>query len=395
MPPKELIKLKNQRKRVFLIVLDSAGIGALPDWKHYDDEPGNTIPHIAAAVGGLTMPNCQKLGLGNICEIQGIPPTASPRGAYGKAPLTTCGKDTTAGHWEMMGIILKKQFPTFPKGFPADFVKKLEAAFGHEILCNRPYSGTQVIEDYGEEHYATKKPIVYTSGDSVLQIACHEDIYSTRELYALCEKARTLCAGPYGVGRVIARPFTGTPHQYKRTEYRKDFSIQPPKQNYLTALREKSVLTWGVGKINDIFAGEGLEKSTPVKGNSLCIEETIRLLRTEKEGFFFINLVDFDMLYGHRNDAKGYGKALVDFDCALNTIFPLLTPEDLLIITADHGNDPTTAGTDHNREYVPLLVKGAKPENLGIRKTMADIGATVYHALTGETRSDIPGESIL
>ena len=390
-----MITLTNQKKRVFLIVLDSAGIGALPDWRNYDEEPGDTIPHIAAAIGGLTMANCQKLGLGNIRTIQGVPPTATPQGAYGKAPLTTCGKDTTAGHWEMMGIILKEQFPVFPNGFPADFIKKLESAFGHKILCNRPYSGTKVIEDYGEEHYTTKKPIVYTSADSVLQIACHEDIYSNEALYDLCEKARTLCTGPYGVGRVIARPFTGTPHNYERTKYRKDFSIQPPKPNYLTALQERSILTWGVGKISDIFAGEGLTKSTPVKGNPLCIEETIRLLHTEKEGFFFINLVDFDMLYGHRNDAPGYGKALENFDRALDTILPLLTAEDLLIITADHGNDPTTASTDHNREYVPLLVYGADPGDLGTRKTMADIGATVYHALTGETRIDIPGESML
>ncbi|MBQ2763965.1 MAG: phosphopentomutase [Firmicutes bacterium] len=383
------------KKRVFMIVLDSVGVGALPDWRDYDTEPGNTLGHTAEAVGGLSMPHCQRLGLGNIVPLKGIAPTEQPEAAFGRAPLTTCGKDTTAGHWEMMGIILKQSFPVFPEGFPGEFVKELEDAFGTEILCNLPYSGTAVIEDYGEEHMATKKPIVYTSADSVLQIACHEDLYSPEELYVLCKKARELAKGPYGVGRVIARPFIGKPHAFERTKNRKDFSFLPPCPHYLEALQNAGITTYGVGKIGDIFAMEGLTESFPVKGNPLCLQETLRLMDSEKEGFFFINLVDFDMLYGHRNDAEGYAKALEAFDAALSDILPRLREDDLLIITADHGNDPTTESSDHNREYVPVLMVGAEAKNLGTMNTMADLGATVYHALTGKDAPEIPGENVL
>lgn len=380
------------KKRVFLTVLDSAGIGAMPDWRDYDPEPGDTLVNVAKANGGLNLPNCKSLGLGNIRPILGIDPVERPIGAYGKAPLTTCGKDTTAGHWEMMGIVLKQQFPVFPEGFPDDFVEDLEREFGLEILCNRPYSGTAVIEDYGEEHLKTRKPIVYTSADSVLQIACHEDLYSHEDLYLLCEKARRLCTGDYAVGRVIARPFKGELHHFERTKYRKDFSLLPPKPNYLTALAERSIPTWGIGKIGDIFAMEGLQYSLPVKGNPLCIQETLRLMDEEREGFFFVNLVDFDMLYGHRNDAAGYGAALMDFDRSLGEMLSRLREDDLLMVVADHGNDPTSESTDHNREYVPILMAGAGERNLGIRRTMADIGATAFTALTGEVIPELPGE---
>lgn len=380
------------KKRVFLTVLDSAGIGAMPDWRDYDPEPGDTLVNVAKANGGLNLPNCKSLGLGNIRPILGIDPVERPIGAYGKAPLTTCGKDTTAGHWEMMGIVLEQQFPVFPEGFPDDFVEDLEREFGLEILCNRPYSGTAVIEDYGEEHLKTRKPIVYTSADSVLQIACHEDLYSHEDLYLLCEKARRLCTGDYAVGRVIARPFKGELHHFERTKYRKDFSLLPPKPNYLTALAERSIPTWGIGKIGDIFAMEGLQYSLPVKGNPLCIQETLRLMGEEREGFFFVNLVDFDMLYGHRNDAAGYGAALMDFDRSLGEMLSRLREDDLLMVVADHGNDPTSESTDHNREYVPILMAGAGERNLGIRRTMADIGATAFTALTGEVIPELPGE---
>lgn len=383
------------KKRVFMIVLDSVGAGALPDWQEYDTEPGNTLGHIAEAVGGLSMPHCQKFGLGNILPLKGIAPTNAPRATYGRAPLTTCGKDTTAGHWEMMGILLKEKFPVFPCGFPDTFVKELESAFGCGILCNRPYSGTAVIEDYGEEHIKTGKPIIYTSADSVLQIACHEDIYPPEALYELCKKARVLAKGAYGVGRIIARPFRGKPHAFERTKNRKDFSLLPPCPNYLIAMKKKGIKTYGVGKIGDIFAMEGISETRPVKGNPLCIQETLHLMDTEKEGFFFINLVDFDMLYGHRNDVKGYAKALEDFDVALGDILSRLQKDDMLIITADHGNDPTTPSTDHNREYVPVLIIGDKNKNLGTLKTMADLGATVLFALTGTTIAEIPGENIL
>lgn len=383
------------KKRVFMIVLDSVGVGALPDWRDYDTEPGNTLGHIADAVGGLHMPNCEKLGLGNILPLAGVAPVEQPLAAYGRAPLTTCGKDTTAGHWEMMGIVLEQRFPVFPEGFPKEFVAELEKAFGCGILCNLPYSGTAVIEEYGEEHIATKKPIVYTSADSVLQIACHEEVYPIEALYDLCKKARELAKGPYGVGRVIARPFIGEPHAFERTKNRKDFSILPPRPNYLVALEEAEIKTFGVGKIGDIFAMEGIGTTLPVKGNPLCLKETLRLMDSEEEGFFFVNLVDFDMLYGHRNDAAGYAKALEDFDLSLNEILPLLREDDLLIITADHGNDPTTESSDHNREYVPVLMVGGETKDLGTMKTMADLGATVYHALTGKSAEDIPGENVL
>lgn len=380
-----------------MIVLDSAGAGALPDWRNYDEEPGNTLVHVSEAAGGLKMPNCGALGLGNILNLKGVPPVKRPLALYGKAPLTTCGKDTTAGHWEMAGIVLKEPFPVFPQGFPLDFISRLEQSFGTEILCNLPYSGTQVIEDYGEEHLCTKNPIVYTSADSVLQIACHESLYSNEELYALCQKARELCTGPYGVGRVIARPFKGEPHAFIRTKYRRDFSLQPPEPNWLTALTSLGIPVTGVGKISDIFGGCGITESYPVKGNSLCINETLRLLKEGDRGLFFVNLVDFDMLYGHRNDPTGYARALEEFDGSLGKMLSLLKDDDLLIITADHGNDPTTASTDHNREYVPVLVcdKERPGGSIGIRGTLGDLGATTFAALTGELRENIPGDPVL
>lgn len=384
-------------KRVFLIVMDSVGAGALPDWADYDELPGHTLENVAKAAGGLSLPNCKKLGLGNILPLAGVEPVENPLAAYGKAPLTTKGKDTTAGHWEIMGIILKEPFPVFPQGFPEELVNDLTAAFGTGILCNKPYSGTQVIEDYGEEHLATGNPIVYTSADSVLQIACHDAVYSTEELYVMCEKARALCSGKYAVGRVIARPFTGEPHAFIRTKYRKDFSLRPPVPNYLTALSDRAVFTCGVGKIGDIFNMEGIQQTYPVKGNELCLKEIVTLLRESDKGFYFINLVDFDMLYGHRNDPTGYAKALEHFDRSLNRILPLVGSEDLLIITADHGNDPTTASNDHNREYVPVLMyaPGLPGKDLGILDTMSDIGATAYYALTGEDAPDISGKNVL
>lgn len=372
-------------KRGFIIVLDSAGIGATPDWQKYDEEPGNTICHIAEAIGGLNLPNMAKLGLGNIRKIKGVPPVESPLASWGKAPLTTKGKDTTAGHWEMMGIILDAPFPTFPQGFSVDLVHKLEQAFGASIIGLKPASGTAIIEELGQEHISTGAPIVYTSADSVLQIACHEDVYSLEELYDLCLKAREICQGEYGVGRVIARPFTGTPGNFVRTAYRRDFSLQPPKPNVIDALNGNSLPVIGVGKISDIFAGCGIDISYPLKGNDLCLEKTLELVKEGGTGFYFINLVDFDMLYGHRNDPKGYGEALGDFDAKLAEILANITDDDLLIITADHGNDPTTRSTDHNREYVPILSysPGLVGRHLSGVSGLSDIGATIYKWLTG------------
>lgn len=373
-------------KRAFVIVLDSVGIGATLDWQKYDEEPGNTLCHIAESVGGLSLPTMERLGLGNIRKIKGVLPVCDPIGSWGKAPLTTKGKDTTAGHWEMMGIVLDSPFPTFPQGFPLDLVNKLEAAFGTKIIGLKPASGVGVIEDLGLEHLETKAPIVYTSADSVLQIACHEDVYTLEELYRFCDLAREICTGPYKVGRVIARPFKGKPGAFQRTAYRKDFSLKPPVPNVLEALNSQDIPVIGVGKINDIFGGVGIDISHGVKGNKLCLAKTAELMTTGGQGFYFINLVDFDMLYGHRNDAPGYGQALADFDKALGELLKLVGSEDLLIITADHGNDPTTKSTDHNREYVPILSYNPtlKGVSLGERGTMADIGATVYKCLTGQ-----------
>ncbi|MEG2148485.1 MAG: phosphopentomutase [Clostridiales bacterium] len=373
-------------KRAFIIVLDSVGIGAIGDWAEYDIEPGNTICHVAAAVGGLNMPHLEAMGLGNIADIKGLAPTENPTAKHGKAPLTTKGKDTTAGHWEMMGIILQQAFPTYPNGFPNDLIEELENAFGSKILGKKPASGTAVIEEFGREHLKTHAPIVYTSGDSVVQIACHEDIYNNEKLYDLCKKARSICQGKHGVGRVIARPFKGVPGAFERTKYRKDFSLVPPKPNVLSALQDKKIPVIGVGKINDIFCGENIDISYGVKGNTLCLDKTLELLKDGKDGFYFVNLVDFDMLYGHRNDPVGYAQALEDFDAHVPSILENLREDDLLIITADHGNDPTTASTDHNREYVPVLsyICGEKGGNIGVLKTMSDIGATVYQWLTGE-----------
>lgn len=375
-------------QRVFLIVLDSAGAGPLPDYKKFDDEPGNTLFHIAQAVGGLSLPHMEKLGLGNILPLQGVAATKIPLASYGLGMTKSPGKDTTTGHWEMMGIVEENPFPTFPDGFPADLVSQLEAAFQRKIIGNKAASGVKIIEELGEEHMRTGFPIVYTSADSVLQIAAHEDIIPLDMLYDFCAKARALCRPPYHVGRVIARPFTGRPGQFTRTAFRKDFSLLPPEDNYLTYLREAGIRTTGVGKIGDIFSGQGLDVTFADHGNEECCRRLTGLVQTGEKGFYFINLVDFDMLYGHRNDPKGYGAALETFDTYLGSILPYLSDADLLIITADHGNDPTTVSSDHNREYVPVLAyqKMSKGKNLGTRASLADIGATCYEALTGAKR---------
>ena len=374
-------------RRVFLIVLDSCGVGALPDWSQFDPEPGSTLPHVAASCGGLKLPALQALGLGNIAEIAGCPPVAAPQAAFGRAATRSRGKDTTTGHWEMMGIISETAMPTFPQGFPPALVAALEQAFGSPILGNKAASGTAIIEELGAEHLRTGYPIVYTSADSVLQIACHEDICPVERLYALCTVARSLCSGDYAVGRIIARPFVGEPGNFTRTPRRHDFSLLPPVNNYLEKLRAAGICTVGVGKISDIFAARGLDASYPVKGNAACSEQALTLMQTLESGFAFINLVDFDMLYGHRNDAQGYGRALEDLDALLPAMLAALTAEDLLIITADHGNDPTTASSDHNREYVPVLIyqKNKRGRDLGEVPTLAALGATAYAFLTGHT----------
>ncbi len=365
-------------KRVFLIVLDSVGIGELPDAHLYGDEGSNTVK-AAASSSCFSMPNMKKLGLFNIDGMDWAESETAPTGVFGRLAESSKGKDTTTGHWEIAGLISKSPMPTFPEGFPEELLAKLKERTGRDILCNRPYSGTDVIRDYGEEHMRTGALIVYTSADSVLQIAAHESVIPVEELYRICETAREICQGPWGVGRVIARPFEGE-YPFKRTSRRHDFSLVPPKDTMLDALMQAGFETRGVGKISDIFAGKGISATVRTAGNAEGIDRTIENMKASFEGISFTNLVDYDMLYGHRNDIEGYAKALTYFDERLPQMLALLQPEDILMITADHGCDPATPSTDHSREYVPLVMAGAplKPgRNLGTRATFADIAATI------------------
>ncbi|NYE58676.1 phosphopentomutase [Carboxydothermus ferrireducens] len=367
-------------KRVVLIVLDSVGIGELPDAHLYGDEGSNTLANTAKKVGGFELPNLEKLGLGKIHSILGLKGDIKALGAYGKMGEKSPGKDTTTGHWEICGLILEKPFPVYPNGFPEDLIKRFEEAIGRKTLGNKPASGTAIIEELGEEHMRTGYPIVYTSADSVFQIAAHEEIIPLEELYKMCKIARGLLTGEHAVGRVIARPFTGTPGNFKRTANRHDYSLEPTGKTVLDKLVEQGYEVLGVGKIYDIFAGRGLTWHESTKNNEDGLVKTVNLLYKDFTGLLFTNLVDFDMVYGHRNNAEGYYEALKQFDSYLPKIMEKLREDDLLIITADHGCDPTTPSTDHSREYVPLLVYGhsiKEDVNLGTRETFADVAATL------------------
>lgn len=381
-------------KRVFLIVLDSVGIGEMPDAADYKDEGSNTIA-AAAASPYFSMPHMRQLGLFNIEGVSCQEPVEVPLGAVARMAEQSKGKDTTIGHWEIAGLISDRPLPTFPDGFPRELTEALERETGRGILCNRPYSGTEVIRDYGEEHMRTGALIVYTSADSVLQIAAHEDVVPVEELYRYCEIARRLCTGPWGVGRVIARPFEGE-YPFKRTARRHDFSLEPPEKTMLDHIKESGRDVLAVGKINDIFAGRGVTEFVRTAGNAEGIDRTLEYMARDFEGLCFTNLVDYDMLYGHRNDVDGYAKALTYFDGRLTELLMALRDEDLLIITADHGCDPSTPSTDHSREYTPMVAFGRPVKmgvNLGTRTTFADIGATVldYLGVDGATG----GESFL
>ena len=367
-------------KRVILIVLDSCGVGELPDAFKYNDRGSNTLGNTAKKVGGLDLPNLEKLGLGNIEPIIGVLPQKSPLACYGKMGELSPGKDSTTGHWEIAGVILKKPFPVYPDGFPEKIIHIFEKAIGIEVLGNKPASGTEIIKELGEEHLRTGKPIVYTSADSVFQIAVHEDKIPVNRLYRFCLIAREILTGENGVARVIARPFEGEPGSFDRTARRKDFSLPPPEKTILDILKENKIEVIGIGKIEDLFAGKGLTKSIHTKDNTEGMDNLIKVMIEEKEGLIFINLIDFDMLWGHRNDFKGFAKGLEDFDKRLKEVLNLLKPEDLLIITADHGCDPTTPSTDHSREYVPVLVYGEKIKkgiDLEVRKSFSDVAATL------------------
>ena len=371
-------------RRVVLIVLDSVGCGDAPDAAAYGDVWSNTLGNISQVVGGLSLPNLGRLGLGNVTEINNVPPTTTSLGAYGRLTEISAGKDTTTGHWELAGVILAQPFPVFPDGFPTELMENFESRIGRGTLGNFPASGTEIINKLGNEHVATGKPIIYTSADSVFQIAAHEEVIPIDDLYHFCEIARDLLTGDYSVGRVIARPFIGQTGAFARTERRKDFSLEPPNDTILDVVKDNGLAVMGVGKIEDIFAHRGLTDSNHTGNNMAGIDGIIEFLATDSDGLIFANLVDFDALYGHRNDPRGYANALEAFDRRLPEILSKLRDSDVLMITADHGNDPTTLGTDHSRERVPLFAVGNHIRggcNLGTRSSFADVAATIAELL--------------
>lgn len=385
-------------KRIFLVVLDSVGIGEMPDAAEFGDAGSNTVK-AASKSAYFAMPNMQKLGLfdiDGICEENIMPAAGSAmQGAVARMKERSRGKDTTTGHWEIAGLVSEESMPVFPDGFPKELLDALEQATGRKILCNKPYSGTQVIRDYGREHCETGALIVYTSADSVLQIAAHEEVIPVAKLYEICEKARKICTGKWGVGRVIARPFVGSYPDYTRTANRHDFSLLPPAKTMLNYLSEAGLTVAAVGKINDIFAGSGITEFVRTRDNAEGIERTLEYMKKDFTGLCFVNLVDFDMLYGHRNDVDGYAKALTYFDSKLPELLAGLREDDLLMITADHGCDPETPSTDHSREYVPLVMYGDRVKagtNLGTRDGFADIGATVLDCFG--VKGEIAGKSL-
>lgn len=385
-------------KRVCIIVMDGIGVGALPDAQKYGDEGSCTLGNLAEAVGGLNLPNLGHLGLGNIIPIKGVPADEHPSAAWGKMVMQAAGKDTTSGHWELTGVILKTPFPVYPRGFPPEVIEVFESRIGRKVLGNKTASGTEIIEELGAEHMATGWPIVYTSADSVFQIAAHEEVIPVEELYRICEIARQILTGKHAVGRVIARPFIGKPGNFQRTPGRRDFSLPPPRPTLLDRLQEAGYDVAAVGKVADIFAGRGVTKKIPAAGNREILCKALEAFQELERGLVFATLVDFDTLYGHRNDVYGLAKALMEFDSFLPVFLEHLKAGGMLVITADHGCDPTTPSTDHSREYVPLLITGenVKPVAIGTRPTMADLGATLseYFGVKpgdGEAMKDIIG----
>jgi len=381
-------------RRVIWIVLDSVGIGALPDASDYGDVGRTTLGHIAES-RPLSIPTLVSLGLANIAPLAHLTPAARPQGAYGKAATHSPGKDTTTGHWEMAGIWLDQAFPVYKHGFPPEIIRAFESRIGRETIGNKPASGTEIIKELGEEHVRTGKPIVYTSGDSVFQIATHEDVVPIAELYKMCEIARALLEGPHRVGRVIARPFTGAPGQFTRTPRRHDYAVEPPRPMLLDVLALRNVPVYGIGKIHDIYNGRGVRTYVSTISNADGMQKLKDSLRERPAGLVFSNLVDFDMLYGHRKDVEGFAKSLEEFDRELAQFLPLLAGDDLLMITADHGCDPDPRWetTDHSREYVPIVAfspsfaarggDSCKDRNLGTRLTLADMGQTIAQNFGG------------
>lgn len=372
--------MKPSFNRIALIVLDGAGIGAMPDAAKWGDSGSDTFGHILKS-RQLQLPNLQRYGLGNIRTLEGVPPLVKPVGCYGRCALRSNGKDTTTGHWEMAGIILEQAFPTYPHGFPASIVERFIAETGVPgILGNIPASGTEIIKELGGQHVATGRPIVYTSADSVFQIAAHEEVIPLKRLYEICETARKLLDGEHKVGRVIARPFLGKPGSFYRTENRHDYAVPPPARNLLTAVAAAGLDVVCIGKIASIYDSSGVTQDLTAKNNAQSVEQTLLALKDNNRGLIFSNLVDFDMLYGHRRDTEGFARALEEFDARLPDIETAMRDDDLIMITADHGNDPTFTGTDHTREYAPLLVYGRRAGagvDLGTRDSLSDIGQTI------------------
>ena len=371
--------------RVIVIVLDSVGIGEAPDARDFGDVGSHTLGNMAQAVGGLHVPHLTAMGLGNIAILQGVRPFMQPTAVYGKLQEVSAGKDTTTGHWELMGVELKRPFPLYPNGFPPDIMAAFEAEIGRGTLGNYPASGTVILDELGEEHMRTGKPIIYTSGDSVFQIAAHEEIIPLAELYAICRTARRLLTGAHEVSRVIARPFVGTPGNFTRTANRHDFSVSPPEATTLDKLKDAGLMVYAVGKINDIFNGQGITDYVYTQDNMDGVDKTLAVMQAQTglRGLIFTNLVDFDAKFGHRNNPQGYADALAEFDQRLPEIMTALAEDDVLVITADHGNDPTTPSTDHSREYVPILITGKPVKagfNLGLRY-FADLGTTITDML--------------
>lgn len=375
--------------------MDSLGVGELPDAAKYGDEGSNTLGNIARSLGGLSLPNFEQLGLGNIIPVEGIKPTPGCQAAWGKMAEVSQGKDTTTGHWELMGLVTKRPFPVYPQGFPQEVIEEFEKAIGCRILGNKVASGTEIIAELGEEHVKTGYPIVYTSADSVFQIAAHEEVIPLAELYRICQVARDMLKGKHGVARVIARPFRGKSGNFERTENRHDYSLEPPGVTVLDVLVRNGRETTGIGKIKDIFAGRGINHHIPSRNNTEGIRRIIEAIDSDVRGLLFANLVDFDMKWGHRNDPEGYALALEEVDQAIPDMINRLRDGDILVFTADHGCDPTTPSTDHSREYVPLLVTGkqvAAGTNLGVRESFADLGKTITDLL-GVPGDALPGKS--
>jgi phosphopentomutase len=382
-------------RRIVWIVLDSVGIGEMPDAAAYGDQGSDTLGNIAR-LRGLKLPQLARLGLGNIKPLAGIAAAGNPVAAFGRCCLASPGKDTTTGHWEMAGIHLERPFPLYPNGFPPEIMQEFERRIGRGTLGNKAASGTEIIKELGETHMRTGSPIVYTSADSVFQVAAHEEVIPLEELYRICETARDILRGPHEVGRVIARPFIGTPGHFTRTANRHDYAVPPPSGMLLDRLAERGIAVHGVGKISDVFLGRGIRASDKTTSNADGMAKTIEAMKSERDGLIFVNLVDFDQQYGHRNDVEGYGRALEEFDAWVPKLEGALEQDDLAIFTADHGCDPTTPSTDHSREYVPLLVSGPKARrgvNLGVRATLSDIGQSVaanFGAIISHGESFLP-----